>query len=235
MTNLKFSAVPTNTVLAEHADAIRLLGKQTVENIIEIGRRLVDCRDNHLVHGQWLPWLNREFGWSRQTADNFIHVYEARHKLPNFSNLKLPISSIYLLAAPSTPEPAKAEVIERAKTGEALPVSEIKRAIKKHKDREQPAKRHPTRVKMQKKMAAYQAELKKLGAVRQSAIDFVTKLLELDRGLVLELRELLSFGAETDLLLVIKTKIGADGNDVGAEASAETMKAKFAKLDDVQP
>ena len=28
-----------------------------------------------------LPWLDREFGWSRQTADRFIDVYEARTKL----------------------------------------------------------------------------------------------------------------------------------------------------------
>ncbi len=30
----------TDSALAEHADAIRALGKQTVANIIEIGRRL---------------------------------------------------------------------------------------------------------------------------------------------------------------------------------------------------
>ena len=29
-------------------------------------------------HGNWLPWLEREFGWSRQTADNFIDVQIAK-------------------------------------------------------------------------------------------------------------------------------------------------------------
>src|SRR4051794_5421690 len=67
---------PTLDKLAEHAEAIRALGKQaienTIKNIIEIGERLVDVRDNHLDHGEWLPWLKREFAWSRQTADRFI-------------------------------------------------------------------------------------------------------------------------------------------------------------------
>lgn len=122
-----------NPFLAEHAVAIRALGKQTAENIVEIGRRLVECRDRHLDHGQWLPWLEREFQWSRQTADNFIHVYEARAKLPKFGNLSLPLSGLYLLTAPSTPEPAKTEIIERAEAGESLPVAEVKRVVKRHK------------------------------------------------------------------------------------------------------
>src|SRR5262252_10186039 len=104
--------------LAEHVDHIRALGKQTVANIVEIGRRLVDCRDNHLQHGQWLPWLDREFGWSRQTADRFIHIYNAAGKLPKLSNLNLPVSSLYLIAAPSTPAEARDEVLERVHAGE---------------------------------------------------------------------------------------------------------------------
>jgi len=122
-----FTADP---VLVEHAQAIRALGKRVVDDVIEIGRRLVDCRDNHLEHGQWLPWLKREFNWSRQTADNFIHVYEAQEKLPNFGNLDLPVSALYLLFAPSTPDEARNAVIERAKSGEALPVAEIKRVVR---------------------------------------------------------------------------------------------------------
>jgi Protein of unknown function (DUF3102) len=95
--------------LAEHVAAIKTLGRRVVADAIEIGRRLVDCRDNHLKHGEYLPWLRREFGWSRQSADNFIHVYEAeaQGKLPNFGNLDLPVSALYLLAAPSTPTEAR--------------------------------------------------------------------------------------------------------------------------------
>jgi DUF3102 family protein len=130
--------------LAEHADAIRALGKQTVANIIEIGCRLTDAK-NIAGHGNWLPWLDREFGWKEQTARNFMRAYELSLKSPKFADLALPLSGLYLLAAPSTPPEARDEIIERAEAGEALPVAEVKRVVEKHKDhargRKQPAKK----------------------------------------------------------------------------------------------
>ena len=108
-----------SSVLTEHAVVIRRLGRRIVADVIEIGRRLVDCRDNHLEHGEWLPWLKREFDWSRQTADRFIHMFQASGKLPNLSNLNVLLSGLYLLAAPSTPEAAKIEIVERVEAGEA--------------------------------------------------------------------------------------------------------------------
>jgi hypothetical protein len=95
-----------NDVLAEHVAAINKLGKRVLADIIEIGERLVDVRDNLLDHGEWLPWLEREFGWKERSAQTFIQVYEAS-KSANFADLDLPVSAVYLLAAPSTPEPAQ--------------------------------------------------------------------------------------------------------------------------------
>jgi hypothetical protein len=123
----------TNTALAEHANAIRKLGKRIVTDVIEIGRRLVDCRDHHLKHGEWLPWLQKEFGWTEQTALNFIRVHE-QSKSKNFLDLNLPVSSLYLLAAPSTREAARNEIAERAKGGEVIRIADVKRTIKKHGD-----------------------------------------------------------------------------------------------------
>jgi hypothetical protein len=71
-------------------------------------------------HDGWLPWLKREFGWSVATAERYIQVHEnLGAKIVNLTNLELPVPGLYLLAAPSTPEPARAEVIERA---EAPPI-----------------------------------------------------------------------------------------------------------------
>src|SRR5262249_5586096 len=68
---LRGHTAPTvDRVLNEHADEIRRLGKRVVANVIEIGRRLVDCRNN-LNHGDWGGWLKSEFSWSRQTVDRF--------------------------------------------------------------------------------------------------------------------------------------------------------------------
>jgi hypothetical protein len=69
-----------------------------------------------LLHGQWLPWLNREFQWSERTARNFVAAYElAKDKSANFADFNLDISSMYLLAATSTPKKAIDEVFRRPK------------------------------------------------------------------------------------------------------------------------
>jgi hypothetical protein len=121
----------TTTTLAEHAEAIRKLGKRVVGDIIEIGRRLTDAKE--LVgHGNWLPWLDREFGWSDQTARNFIRLYDlSESKSKTVLNLDLPVKSLYLLAAPSTPEQARDEIVERAKTGEPISTETVKETIAK--------------------------------------------------------------------------------------------------------
>jgi len=93
--------------------------------VIEIGRRLADCKER-VGHGRWLPWLQREFGWTEMTATRFINVHEMS-KSENFSDFDIPVSGLYLLAAPSTPEEVREAVIERAEAGEAMPVAEIER------------------------------------------------------------------------------------------------------------
>jgi hypothetical protein len=115
-------------ILDEHAEAIRVLGKRTIENVIEIGHRLTEAR-KLCEHGQWLPWLEREFGWTDRHARNFMAVYEISSKSENFSDLNLPISGLYLLAHPSTPEAARQQVVNRAASGERISVTEIKQEI----------------------------------------------------------------------------------------------------------
>jgi hypothetical protein len=70
------------------------LGKRAVHDIIEIGRRLIE---ELAGHGNWLPWLEREFGWSEQTARNYMAVAE-RFKSPTVGDLLIDASALYLLA-----------------------------------------------------------------------------------------------------------------------------------------
>ena len=62
-----------------------------------------------------------------------MRVYELSLKSENFSDLRIPVSALYLLAAPSTPSEAVDEVIERAKSGERQAHAEIKDTIDKIK------------------------------------------------------------------------------------------------------
>jgi ParB-like chromosome segregation protein Spo0J len=113
--------------LAEHAAVIRALGKRVIGDVIEMGRRLSDAK-KIACHGGWLPWLDREFGWSDDTARKLMQVSELAESR-NLRDLSLPISGLYLLAAPSTPEEARQEVIERVENGERMSVKDVKELI----------------------------------------------------------------------------------------------------------
>lgn len=114
--------------LDEHAAIIRWLGKKAIHDIIEIGRRLSEAK-KIAGHGNWLPWLEKEFGWTEQTALNFMRVHELA-KSKNFLDLNLPVSALYLLAAPGTPTEAIDAVIERAEAGEKVSHRDVKAEIK---------------------------------------------------------------------------------------------------------
>ena len=47
------AALTTGTVLAEHANEIRRLGKRVVADVVEIGRRLSECRTILKDDGGW--------------------------------------------------------------------------------------------------------------------------------------------------------------------------------------
>jgi hypothetical protein len=121
-------AAKKQEVLAENADAIRKLRKRAIGDVIEIGRRLTEMKEI-CGHGNWLPWLQREFGWTNRDALNCMRVYELSLKFENFSDLRIPVSGLYLLAAPSTPPQIVDQMIARAKTGERLAHAEIKGKI----------------------------------------------------------------------------------------------------------
>jgi hypothetical protein len=115
--------------LAEHAAMIHRLGKRVIKDIIEIGRR-IQIAKSLVGHGNWGRWLEREFGWTDDTALNFMRVYELSDDLKsrNFRDLKIAPSALYLLARKSTPEKVKNEIIERAESGEAITVKDVKTA-----------------------------------------------------------------------------------------------------------
>jgi hypothetical protein len=117
--------------LADHAAAIRVLGKRAIADAIEIGRRLTDVK--RLVgYGGWLPWIDRELGWTEMSAVRFMQVYELG-KSHNLLDLDLPVSAAYLLAAPSTPADAREEIIDRAANGEQLTHAQVKQIISEKK------------------------------------------------------------------------------------------------------
>jgi hypothetical protein len=130
-----------DSVLAEHANVIRKLGKRVKEDVIEIGRRLKECKQL-AGRGNWSVWLEREFGWSERTAQRYMQLYEftqEEFKYDKLSVLELPLSGLYLLAAPSTPDEACNEIIQRAAAGEAISLAIVRDTISRNKRGTEPA------------------------------------------------------------------------------------------------
>jgi hypothetical protein len=96
------------------AEIVRVEGKRKRSVLTERPAFFPFFRATALGHGNWLSWLDREFGWTDDTALNFMRVHSMIDKNRNFRDLSLPVSGLYLLAAPSTPEEAREAVIEAA-------------------------------------------------------------------------------------------------------------------------
>lgn len=111
----------TAQFVQEQTNEIKGLFRQSVENVLAIGRNLLKVKER-LVHGQWLNWLEAEFDWTDRTALNFMNVAQ-QFKSENISDLNIAASALYMLAAPSTPSEAREEAITRAQAGERITVS----------------------------------------------------------------------------------------------------------------
>lgn len=59
--------------LAEKTAKVKILTAQTAENIIEIGKTLLEVKAN-LSYGEFQNWLENEINYSKSTAYNFMKV-----------------------------------------------------------------------------------------------------------------------------------------------------------------
>lgn len=108
----------------------KILVRQTAHGIIEIGKNLIEVKQA-IGHGNWLPWLDAEFGFSPSTAQNFMNVAD---KFPTVGNLDIAPKALYLLAQNSTPEEVRQEAIEMAESGETPTAKEVKELKAKNKE-----------------------------------------------------------------------------------------------------
>ena len=127
----------TRIFIQQKTDETHLLLKRTAENILAIGLILQEIKE-HLPHGQFLPWLQTEFGMSRMTANHFMQVADKfAGKCTNL--LHLPATILYELASPSTDE----SIIEHIEKGEIAPtmdaIKEAKAALKLAQEAERQA------------------------------------------------------------------------------------------------
>jgi FtsZ-binding cell division protein ZapB len=114
----------TRELVQQKAMETHGLLKRTAEHILLIGQNLTTVKEK-LPHGQFLLWIETEFGMSRRTARHFIRVAEKLEDTwRNFHHL--PVSVLYELAEPSTTE----EILKEVQEGTIPPTLEAVKAAK---------------------------------------------------------------------------------------------------------
>lgn len=111
------------------AQKIRRMVQKTIEDIIEVGLELLSVKEI-VGHGHFGAWLRLEFGWTDRTARNFMAVAEQfGGKTETLSELKIDPTAAYLLSAPSAPDEARQQAVERAEAGEQITTSVAKEIL----------------------------------------------------------------------------------------------------------
>jgi hypothetical protein len=117
-------------ILAHRAQRIRDFVGTARTCIIEIGRELIAAKEE-LNHGEWLPWLDKEFGWTEMTATRYMRVAGAfkSNTMLDFGVVSIDRGALYALAAPDVPQAARDQAVERAEAGEHITKAESERII----------------------------------------------------------------------------------------------------------
>jgi hypothetical protein len=127
--------------LRKWATRIRQGIKSTVEAICDIGVQLCGAKQM-LGHGQFIQWVESEFGFSPRSAQNYMRASEfASDKCATVAFLTPAV--VYRLAAPTAPPEVVSEVLARAANGERVSHAEVVQMLRAAKERTRLAGRKP--------------------------------------------------------------------------------------------
>lgn len=121
-----YSGVSASVARDAEATAMRIRDRHRVYTI-ETGKELLAIKKK-LGHGKFGRWLEFHFGWKERSAQNYMNSATAFGSTPQVIDA-LPLSTIYKLAAPSTPDALRQSVIDEIKRGEKLDPKQIERKI----------------------------------------------------------------------------------------------------------
>jgi len=98
--------------------------------VIEVGAALRRIKDR-LGHGRFGKWLSAEFGFTERTAQNYMAAAALVAKYETVSYLQP--KTLYQLAAPTTPDAVRDEIIQRFNAGERVADQTVKELISEAK------------------------------------------------------------------------------------------------------
>jgi hypothetical protein len=114
------------TELAHIEYRIELHMRGAYENILEVGRCLIEAKESRLVtHGEWEAWVRRNTQMSERQAQRLMRV--ARNVLPGSAMERLPISKIQAIL--TLPDFEREPMAERAAEND-MSLREVQAAVK---------------------------------------------------------------------------------------------------------
>lgn len=118
--------------LEVRAERIRRLQADVQRGIIEIGFELIAAK-KEVGHGSWSDWLQKEFAWTRRTAERLMAVAERFGKCDNVVAFQ-PSTLVKMLALPEGEEQAFIETQAQAGTPvENQSAREVQESVKQWK------------------------------------------------------------------------------------------------------
>ena len=125
-----YSALDAETAHAvmRATDSIKHRKNSIGRDLIGIGTDLIKVK-SRLGHGRFGAWLDAEFGWSQKTARNYMTAAEAFATKSEIVADLAP-TTLYALAASSTPAAVRDDVVRRCEAGERVANRSVKMMIK---------------------------------------------------------------------------------------------------------
>jgi hypothetical protein len=120
------SKLPNRRPLDETAADIHALERS---NFIEVGKLLVEAKET-CDHGEWLSWLEEQFAWSVDTAENYMRVYRLADKFRKIRNLKVGKVTLYDLTYEEENQlPAIIDALAKVATKQHLKLADAQNVI----------------------------------------------------------------------------------------------------------
>ena len=102
-----------------------------VDAAVWCGDQLIKAKEA-LGHGNYVRWLRDELNMKPRTAQSLMNVAEVFGSKAQ-AIAHLPQTVLYTLAAPSTPEPVRVEMLDRVRNGEKLSTRQVDEIVKQEK------------------------------------------------------------------------------------------------------
>jgi hypothetical protein len=119
----------TRIVVSQRAEEIRALLKRTSQDIVDIGRKLIQVKE-YLGHGKFLNWIEAEFGCSNDSAERYMNVARRLGQIPHGAEFEA--KALYLLTAKSTPEAACQEALHIATQGVLITYTKAQEIVSRY-------------------------------------------------------------------------------------------------------